>query len=88
MYKFESLANKGLSIFGLNLLSKSEGISNLIYPCSMYVSPKDIIIKETYVYLEKLNVYVKTLFWSMGKQIEQLIIRVFTVSELTLEIKA
>lgn len=42
---------RDLSIFGRNLLSKPEGISKLIYPCSsMYVSPKNIKKANSIIY--------------------------------------
>lgn len=42
---------RDLSIFGRNLLSKSEGISKLIYPCySMYVTPKNIKKANSIIY--------------------------------------
>lgn len=42
---------RDLSIFGRNLLSKSEGISKLIYPCySMYVSQNNIKKANSIIY--------------------------------------
>lgn len=42
---------RDLSIFGRNLLSKSEGISKLIYPCySIYVTPKNIKKANSIIY--------------------------------------
>lgn len=42
---------RDLSIFGQNLLSKSEGILNLIYTCySMYVSPINIKKANSIIY--------------------------------------